>query len=110
MWYQQEHDILLQYQYWIGSHEFVSSFAKKLKKNQEESNNQWWTCDQWDLLPNQHQKIHGEQEEIEKSRKAHERECSLGIKECAEQQQSELIVEQIDTSLLGEQHRKCLDE
>ena len=46
-------------------HESVSYFAKKSKKNQKESNNQWWTCDQWDLLPNQHQKMHGEQEETE---------------------------------------------
>ena len=29
-------------------------FAKKSEKNQEESNNQWWTCDQWDLLPSQY--------------------------------------------------------
>ena len=43
MWYQQGHDILLQY--WSEPREFVSSFAKKSKKNQEESNNQWWTCD-----------------------------------------------------------------
>ena len=50
MWYQQGYDILLQY--WSGSHKFVSSFAKKSEKNQEESNNQWWTVDQWDLLPN----------------------------------------------------------
>ena len=61
MWYQQGYDILLQY--WSGSHKFVSSFAKKSEKNQEESNNQWWTVDQWDLLPNQHQKMHREQEE-----------------------------------------------
>ena len=52
MWYQQEHDILLQY--WSGPHEFVFYFSKRSRKNQEESNNQWWTCDQWDLLPNQH--------------------------------------------------------
>ena len=37
MWYQQGHDILLQY--WSGPQRFVSYFAKKLKKNQEESNN-----------------------------------------------------------------------
>ena len=52
MWYQQGRDILLQY--WSGLHEFVSYFAKKSEKNQEESNNQWWIYDQWDLLPNQH--------------------------------------------------------
>ena len=60
MWYQQGHDILLQY--WSGPHKFVSYFTKRSRKNQEENNNQWWTCDQWDLLPNQHQKMHGEQE------------------------------------------------
>ena len=54
--------------------------------------------------------MHGEQEETEQSRKGHERECPLSIEECAEQQHSELIVEQTDTSSLGEQHRKCLDE
>ena len=43
MWYQQGQDILLQY--WNGPYEFVSYFAKKLEKNQEESNNQWWTYD-----------------------------------------------------------------
>ena len=58
MWYQQGHDILLQY--WSRPYEFVSYFAKRSMKNQEESNNQWWTYDQWDLLPNQHQKMHGE--------------------------------------------------
>ena len=63
-----------------------------------------------DLLPNQHQKMHGEQEEIEQSRKGHGRECPLGIEECAEQQHSESIVEQTDTGSLGEQHRKYLDE
>ena len=102
MWYQQGHDILLQY--WSGPHEFVSCFAKKSRKNKEESNNQWWTCDQWDLLPNQHKKMHGEQEEIEQSRKCHERECPLSIEEC------ESIVEQTDIGSPGEQHRKCLDE
>ena len=56
MWYQQGHDILLQY--WSGPHESVSYFTKKLEKNQEENNNQWWTYDQWDFLPNQHQKMH----------------------------------------------------
>ena len=75
MWYQQGHDILLQY--WSEPHEFVSCFAKKSRKNQEESNNQWWTCDQWDFLPNQLQKTHEEQEETEQSRKDHERECPL---------------------------------
>ena len=108
MWYQQGYDILLQY--WSRLHEFVSCFAKKSRKNQEESNYQWWTCDQWDLLPNQHQKMHGEQEETEQSRKGHERECPLSIEECTEQQHSESIVEQTDTGSLGEQHRKCLDE
>ena len=43
------------------------------------------TCDQWDLLPNQYQKMHGEQEETEQSRKVHEREYPLSIEECAEQ-------------------------
>ena len=41
MWYQQEYDILLQN--WSGPYEFVSCFTKKLEKNQEERNNQWWT-------------------------------------------------------------------
>ena len=108
MWYQQGHDILIQY--WNEPHEFVSCFAKKSEKNQEESNNQCWTCDQWDLLSNQHQKMHGEQEETEQSRKCHERECPLSIEECAEQQHSESIVEQTDTGSPGEQYRKCLDE
>ena len=108
MWYQQGHDILLQY--WSGPYKFVSYFIKKSKKNQEESNNQWWTCDQWDLLPNQHLKMHGEQEETEQSRKDHRKEYPLGIEECAEQQHSESIMEQIDTGSLGEQHKKCLDE
>ena len=58
MWYQYGHDILLQY--WSGPHESVSYFAKKSEKNQKESNNQWWTCDQWNLLPNQYQKMHKE--------------------------------------------------
>ena len=108
MWYQQGHDILLQYQ--SGPHEFVSCFAKKLEKNQEENNNQWWTYDQWDLLPNQHQKMYGEQEETEQSRKDHGRQCPLGIEECAEQQHNESIMEQTDTNSPSEQHRKCLDE
>ena len=108
MWYQQGHDILLQY--WSEPHEFISYFAKKPRKNQEESNNQWWACDQWDLLPNQHQKMHEEQEETEQSRKGDERKCPLSIKECAKQQHSELIVEQTDTGSPSEQHRKCLDE
>ena len=77
MWYQQGHDILLQY---------------------------------WDPLPNQHQRMHGAQEETELSRKDHGRECPSSIKECAEQQHSEQIVEQTDTSSLDEQHRGCLDE
>ena len=97
-------------QYWSGPHEFVSYFAKKSRKNQEESNNQWWTCDQWDLLPNQHQKKHREQEETEQSRKGYEREYPLSIEECTEQQHSKSIMEQTDTSLLDEQHKKCLDE
>ena len=108
MWYQQGHDILLQY--WSGPHEFVSCFTKKLEKNQEERNNQWWTYDQWDLLSNQHQKMYGEQEETEQSRKDHGRDCPLGIEECAEQQHNESIVEQTDTDSPSEQHRKCLDE
>ena len=108
MWYQQGRDILLPYQ--SGPHEFVSYFAKKSEKNQEESNNQWWTCDQCDLLPNQHQKIHGEQNETEQSRKDRRRECSLGIEECAERQHSKSIMEQADTGSLGEQYKKCLDE
>ena len=95
MWYQQGHNIQLQY--WSGPHEFVSCFAKKLEKNQEEINNQWWTCDQQDLLLNQHQKMHKKQEEIEQSKKTHERECPLGIEECVEQQHIESIVEQTNT-------------
>ena len=94
MWYQQGHDILLQY--WSGPHKFVSCFVKKSTKNQEERNNQWWTYDQWDLLPNQHQKMHGEQEETEQSRKDHGKECPLGIEECAEQWHIKSIVEQTD--------------
>ena len=108
MWYQQGLDILLQY--WSGPHEFVSCFAEKSEKNQEESNNQQQTCNQWDLLPNQYQKMHGEQEETEQSRKDHGRECPLGIEECAEQQHNESIMEQTDTNSPSEQHRKCLDE
>ena len=50
MWYQQEYNILLQY--WSRLRGFVSYFAKNLEKNQEKSNNQWWTYDQWDLPPN----------------------------------------------------------
>ena len=107
MWYQQEHDILLQY--WSGPQKFVSCFAKKSKKNQGESNNPQWTCDQWDLMPNQHQGMHGVQEETELSRKDHGRKYPSGIEECAEQQHSELIVE-IDTGSPDEQHRRCLDE
>ena len=108
MWYQQGHNILLQY--WSGSHEFDSCFAKKSEKNQEESNSQWWTCDQWDLLPNQHQKMHGKQVETEHIRKDHGRECPLGIEECAEHQHSESIVEQTDISSPGETHKICLDQ
>ena len=108
MWYQRGHNILLQYQ--SGSQKFVSYFAKKSKKNQGESNNLQWTCDQWDLLPNQHQRMHGVQKETELSRKGHGRGCLSGIEECAEQQYNQLIVEQTDTSSPNEQHRKCLDE
>ena len=108
MWYQQRHDILLQY--WSGPQRFVSYFANKLKKNQGESNNQWWTCDQWDLLPNQYQRMHREQRETELSRKGHGRECPSSIEECAEQQHSESIMEQIDTGSPNEQYRKCLDK
>ena len=68
------------------------------------------TFDQWDLIPNQHQRMHEEQEEIEHSRKGHERECPSSIKECTGQQHSELIVEQIYTSSPNEQHKQCLDE
>ena len=77
MWYQQGHNILLQY--WSGPHEFVSYFAKKSRKNQEENNNQWWTYNQRDLLPNQHQKMHGKRKETKQSRKGHERKCPLNI-------------------------------
>ena len=108
MWYQQGHDILLQY--WSGPQRFVSYFAKKLKKNQGESNNLQWTCDQWDPLPNQHQRMHGAQKKTELSRKCHRRECPSSIKERAEQQPSESIVEYTDTGSPDEQHRKCLDE
>ena len=108
MWYQQGHDILLQYQ--SGPQKFVSYFAKKSKKNQVESNNPQWTCDQWDLLANQHQRMHRVQEEIELSRKGYGRECPSGIEECAEQQYSEQIVEQTDTGSPDEQHRRYMDE
>ena len=108
MWYQQRHDILLQYQ--SGLQKFVSYFTKKLKKNQGESNNPQWTCDQWDLLPNQHQRMHEVQEETKLSRKNHERKCFSSIEECVEQQHSELIVEQTDTGSPDEQYRRCLDE
>ena len=57
MWYQQGYDILLHY--WSGPHEFVSFFMTKSKKNQEENNNQWLTFYRWDLMPNQHQRMHG---------------------------------------------------
>ena len=108
MWYQQRHDILLQYQ--SEPQRFFSYFAKKLKKNQGESNNLQWTGDQWDPLPNQHQRMHGVQKETELSRKGHERECPSGIEECAEQQHSEQIVERTNTGSPDEQHRRCLDE
>ena len=42
--------------------------------------------------------------------KTMEESAPLCIEECAEQQHSESIVEQTDTSSLGEQRRKCLDE
>ena len=54
--------------------------------------------------------MHGEQEEIEQSRKGHERECPSSIEENAGQHYSELIMEQTDTSSPGEQHRKYLDK
>ena len=108
MQYQQGHNILLQY--WSGPQKFVSYFAKKSRKNQGESDNLQQTYDQWDPLPNQHQRIHGVQEETELSRKGHGREYPLGIEECAEQQYSELIVEQTDTSSPNEQYKRCLDE
>ena len=41
--------------------------------------------------------MHGVQEETELSRKGHGKECPSGIEECAEQQHSELIMEQMDT-------------
>ena len=63
-----------------------------------------------DLLPNQYQRMHGVQEETELSRKGHERECPSSIEECTKQQNSELIVEHIDTGSPNEQHRRCLDE
>ena len=108
MWYQQGHDILLQY--WSGPYEFVSCFAKKSRKKQEESNNQWWTYDQWDLLPNQHQRMHEVQEETKLSRKGHGRECPLGIEECIKLQHRESIVKQTDTGSPDKQHKRCLDE
>ena len=107
MWYQQGHDILLQYQ--SGPQRFVFYFTKKLKKNQGESNNLQWTCGQWDPLPNQHQRMHRVQEETELSRKGHGRECPSGIEECAEQQHNEQIVEQTDTGSPDEQHRRYLE-
>ena len=54
--------------------------------------------------------MHNEQKETEQSRKGHGRKCPSGIEKCTEQQHSESTVEQIDTSSLGEQHWKCLDE
>ena len=54
--------------------------------------------------------MHEEQKKTEQNRKGHERECPSSIEECVGQQHSESIVEQIDTSSPGEQHRKCLDE
>ena len=108
MWYQLVHDIL--FQYWSGLQWFVFCFTKKSEMNQEEINNQWLTFNQWDLLPNQYQRMHGEQEEIEQSRKGHEKEFPSGIEECVGQQHSESIVEQTDIGSPGEQRRKCLDE
>ena len=46
----------------------------------------------------------------EQNRKDHGRECPLRIEECAEQQHNKSIVEQTDTGLPGEQHRKCMDK
>ena len=40
----------------------------------------------------------------------HERECPLGIENYVRQQHNELIVELIETSSPGEQHKKCLDK
>ena len=73
MWYQQRHDILVQY--WSGPNEFISYFSKKSKKKAITSGGP----NQWNLLPNEHQKMHGEQEETKQSRKDHERECRSGI-------------------------------
>ena len=64
---------------------------QEIKEEPRRSNNLYWNCDQWDLLPNQHQRMDRVQEETELSR-----ECPSGIEECAEQQHSELIVEQTD--------------
>ena len=50
--------------------------------------------------------MHEAQEETELSRKGHGRECPSSIEECAEQQYSESIVEQTDTGLPDEQHKK----
>ena len=101
MWYQQGHDILLQY--WSGPERFVSYFTKKLKKNQGESNNLQWTCGQQDPLPNQHQRMHEVQEETKLSRKVHGRERPSGIEECAKQQYNESIMKQTDTGSPSEQ-------
>ena len=46
--------------------------------------------------------MHREQEEIEQSKKGHGRECLSGIEESTEQQLSESIMEQTDTSSPGE--------
>ena len=46
--------------------------------------------------------MHGEQEETKQSIKYQERECPLGIKECAEQQHNESIIEQTDTGSFSE--------
>ena len=60
-------------------------------------------------LPNQHQKVHGEQE-TKQSTKGHKREYPSSIEECTRQQHSELIVEQMEIGSPSEQHKKCLDE
>ena len=43
--------------------------------------------------------------ETEQNRKGHGRECPSGIEECAEQQYSQSIMEQIDTGSPRERHR-----
>ena len=51
---------------------------------------------------NQHQRMHGEREETELSRKGHGRECLSSSEECAEQQHSESVVEQTNIGSLDE--------